>query len=244
MRDRILERRREGLDVAEAQVQALAGKRVDRVCGVAEQGDARGGVGCGLAEAEGEGGEGVGEEREDGVGGVGRGRGVVQAPRQFGRVGFGVTMLLRGGCGGGCGRGGSWGGEGEHVLEVWLGEAEGGVDEGDEGGGVVGGEGFEAGGVAGRGGPDERGVVVGEREEGDGPAERGEEALVCCCCWNRVRGGGGGGVHGCWVFGRSEFKSCDDAVPVVVPAVGGDAGVGADGAVDTVGADKEARSDS
>ena len=80
----------------------------------------------------------------------------------------------------------SCGGEGEHVFEVCLREAEGGVYEGDEGVWVLGGEGFEVGGVAGRGGPDEGGVVVGEREEGDGAAEAREEALVSrCCCWGR-----------------------------------------------------------
>ena len=55
---------------------------------------------------------------------------------------------------------------------------EGGVDECDEG---VWGEGFEIGCVGWGGGPDEGGVVVGEGEEGDGAAERGEEALVCGC---------------------------------------------------------------
>ena len=70
--------------------------------------------------------------------------------------------------------------EGEHVFEVCLGEVEGGVDECDEGVWVVG-EGFEVGGVGRGGGPNEGGVVVGEREEGDGATETREETLVGCC---------------------------------------------------------------
>ena len=120
-------------------------------------------------------------------------------------------------------------------MQVGFGEAEGGVEHGDEGGLR---QSLEVGGVLGRGGPDEGGVVVGEREEGDRAAERGDEPLVRC------RGGGGFGGEGvCGFFGGLELEGRDDAVEVVVPAVGGDASEGSDWAVEAVCADQEPGSD-
>ena len=76
-------------------------------------------------------------------------------------------------------------------------------------------------------------MVVWQGEEGNRAAESGEEALVGCALGGREGRGG-------WL---GESEGCDDAVAAVVPALGGDVGEGADGAVDTVCTDEEAGRD-
>jgi hypothetical protein len=72
-------------------------------------------------------------------------------------------------------------------------------------------------------------VVIWQREESDWTTESREEALVCCAL------GSGEG----WAGEVSQGECCDDTVAAVVPAVGGDVGERANGAVDAVCADEE-----
>lgn len=149
----VLDRLRERRHVAQTQVQALAGERVDDVRCVADESYAGRDVGGGVAEAEGEGCYAAFLDACDHGWEVGGLRGVLEAPGEF--VFVGVF---------GCSRGAF---HAQHVLEVGHGEAEGGVDHGDEG---LRGEGLEVGGVFDGRGPDEGCVVVGEGEQGDGSA--------------------------------------------------------------------------